>query len=129
MAAVGSRELGRQGEILFKAMKSHGHLDQLPSSKRCVVECLVWTSVLAALVSHEQKREIRREVAADRYMPPLRWAALVSRIATELLLLVADRARPTIDQRLWSHLAREAPDPKINRKNRAIGAVPVLAGG
>ena len=118
-----------QVELLFKAMKSHGHLDQLPSAKRCVVECLIWASVLAALVSRELYREIRKAVVADRHMPPLRWAALVSRCATELLLLVIQRAKPTADRLLWSHLLREAPDPNINRKNRAIAAVPVLAGG
>ena len=40
-----------QVEILFKALKTHGRLDQLPISKRAVVECLVGSSVLAALVS------------------------------------------------------------------------------
>jgi IS4 transposase len=118
-----------QVEILFKAMKSHGHLDQLPSTKRCVVECLVWASVLATLVSQALYREVRKAVDPSRHMPILRWATIVSRCATELLLHVAHRARPVTDQLLWRHLLREAPDPNINRKDRAIRTVPVLAGG
>ncbi len=118
-----------QVELLFKAMKSHGHLDQLPSSKKCVVECLVWASVLTTLVSQALYREVRKVVAARRYMPALRWAALVSRCATDFLLLVAKRARPATDQLLWTHLLREAPDPNISRKDRSIRVAPVLAGG
>jgi len=118
-----------QVEILFKAMKSHGHLDQLPSSKRCVVECLVWASVLATLVSQALYREVRKVVAARRHMPILRWATIVSRCATDLLLLVACRASPATDQLLWRQLLREAPDPNISRRDRAIRTVPVLAGG
>ncbi|MBM4320847.1 MAG: IS4 family transposase, partial [Deltaproteobacteria bacterium] len=61
-----------QIEILFKAMKHHGHLDHLPSSKQCVVECLIWASVLSMMVSRALFDEIRQAVPADRAMPQLR---------------------------------------------------------
>lgn len=118
-----------QVEILFKAMKSHGHLHQLPSSKQCVVECLIWASVLTALVSQTLYREVRRVVTANRYMPVLRWAALVSRCAIDFLLLVAGRGGLTTESLLWALLIREAPDPNISRKDRSISLVPVSAGG
>jgi len=63
-----------QVELLFKAMKSHGHLDQLPSGKKCVVECLVWASVLTLLASQALYRAIRQLIEPDRAMPLPRWA-------------------------------------------------------
>lgn len=118
-----------QVEILFKCLKSHGHLDQLPSSKKCVVECLVWAAVLATLVSQTLYREVRKGVSASRHMPILRWAALFSRFATELLILITSCGRGETDRLLWQQLIREAPDPNLNRRKRAFDLVPVPAGG
>jgi len=117
-----------QVELLFLAMKTHGHLDQLPSSKRCVVECLVWASVLEVLVSQELYKLVRKAVAQERFMPAVRWATLMSRVARELLDVVIGSGRSLADK-LWNHLVNEAPDPNINRKKRAFDKPPVLAGG
>ena len=108
-----------QVEIFFKAMKHHGHLDHLPSSKRCVVECLVWASVLSVIASQVLHRHIRRAISRSRHTPLLRWAALFSRVAEDLLrgILVPDRAA---DAALGALLARDAPDPNVNRLDRAM---------
>jgi len=115
-----------QVELLFMAMKTHGHLDQLPSGKRCVVECLVWASVLQVLVSQELYKLVRKAVAQDRFMPALRWATLMSRLARDLLD-IAIGSRRSLAAELWDHLVAEAPDPNIRRRKRAFDQVPALA--
>lgn len=116
-----------QVELLFKAMKSHGHLDHLPSTKRCVVECLVWASVLAAVASAALYKAVRHAVDAHRYLPPLRWAALFARFALPLLELVLHLSRAP--QALWALLLEEAVDPNRKRADRAFEHVPVLPSG
>jgi putative transposase len=117
-----SYSLRWQVELLFKSLKSHGHLDQLPSSKPCVVECLIWAAVLAAIVNATLYRLVRDEVEPRRQMPPLRFAALFSRLAIDVLDLVLAR-NPRHHNALWQQLLREAPDPNIHRKDRAIQRV------
>ena len=111
-----------QVELLFKAMKSHGHLDQLPSGKKCVVECLVWASVLALLASQAIYRLIRACLEPDRAMPLLRWAALFAGSAADLLRLIF-RPDPDEDRLTRRHLLHEAPDPNRNREDRALDPV------
>jgi len=108
-----------QVEILFKAMKSHGHLAQLPSTKKSVVDSLIWASVLATIASQALFRLIRMQVERKRFVPLLRWAALFSRIAGDLLrlLLAPD---PVVDDQLRHLLIREAPDPNLRRQDRAL---------
>ncbi len=108
-----------QVELLFKAMKSQGHLHQLPSRKKQVVECLVWASVLATVVSHAVHRLVRERSRAGRHLPLLRWAGLFARNAERVLRIVLGDRRD--DAPLLEHLLREAPDPNRNRKGRAVG--------
>ena len=115
--------LSWQVELLFKAMARHGHLKQLPSRKRSVVECLVWASVLAATASQALYRAVRQRVRADRHMPPLRWAALFGRNAADILGLLL-HPDPDAERDLVRHLAREAPDPNRNRRKRSLPQVP-----
>ncbi len=114
-----------QVEILFKAMRSHGHLGQLPSSKKAVVECLVWASVLSTLASQALYRMIRAKVRKLRHMPPLRWAALFARVAAEILDLIF-RPDARRGQLLLRRLIHDAPDPNRSRRHRAIPQVPQL---
>lgn len=108
-----------QAELLFKALKSHGRLEQLPSSNQAIVEAWVWASILATAASQALYRLIRAAVPTDRFLPPLRWAAVFCRTARELLYLVL---HPDTSQGclLLELLIREATDPNVNRKKRAI---------
>lgn len=111
-----------QVEILFKAMKSHGHLAQLPSGKKSVVDCLIWSSVLATVASQALAREIRAQVPRKRFVPMLRWAALFARVAEDLMRLVLT-PDPVVDDQLRRLLVREAPDPNLTRRDRALRRV------
>jgi IS4 transposase len=108
-----------QVELLFKALKTHGRLEQLPSSNQAIVEAWVWASVLAAAASQALYRLIRASVPQERFMPLLRWAAVFSRTVTDLLRLLLYPNTSEAD-RLMSLLVREAMDPNVNRKKRAI---------
>ncbi len=113
-----------QVEILFNAMKTHGNLENLPSEKAQVVECLVWASVLATVVSQVLFREVRKRVAADRYIPLLRWVAIFARVAADLLnLVIRGRVSSSL---LMQTLIKEAPDPIWNRKRRSLREVPLV---
>ena len=111
-----------QVEILFKAMKSHGHLAQLPSTKKEAVDSLIWASILSTLASQTLLRLIRKRVRRGRFVPLLRWEALYSRVAEDLLRLVLE-PDPVSDEQLHQLLLREAPDPNLRRKDRAHGRV------
>lgn len=108
-----------QVEVLFKSLKHHCHLDHLPSGKPHIVQCLIWASILCAIASHRLMDAVRRRVAADRIIPLLRWTALFSRLAGDMLqlLLNGDDALAT---RLLSTLVHEAPDPNRNRNDRIL---------
>jgi putative transposase len=112
-----------QVELLFKSWKSYGRLDHLHTANPIVVECLVWASLLTALASHALHHTVRSAVAKDRHLPLLRWAALFSRVALELLQLFF-RRDPARERNLWQLLCREAPDPNRLRK-RAFQQAPV----
>lgn len=118
-----------QIELLFKALKTHGRLDQLPSGKRAVVECLVWSSVLAALVSQRLYLLVRQAVAPDRFVPRLRWAGLAGSVAADLLDLLTSRNVGERAAELWAHLVREAADPNVTRRKRAFDMVPCVVPG
>ena len=109
-----------QVEILFKAMKQHGHLDHLPSGKKAVVDCLIWASVLALIVSQALFRLVRQAVPKARYVPLLRWATLFGRVAEDLLRLVLGKDGRAQDLGLWKLLLREAPDPNLCRPSRGL---------
>ena len=108
-----------QVELLFKAMKSHGHLDHLPSSKQHIVECLIWASVLSLILSRALFLLIRRALPADRFVPMLRWAAIFGQFAYDLLRLLLQPDAGLADT-LLQVLLRQAPDPNRNRRDRAL---------
>ncbi len=108
-----------QVELLFKALKTHGRLEQLPSSNQAIVEAWIWASVLAAAASQALYWLIRAAVPAGRFVPMLRWAAVFSRAAQELLRLLL---HPNVSEayQLMGLLIQEAVDPNVNRKKRAL---------
>lgn len=108
-----------QVELLFKALKTHGRLEQLPSSNQAIVEAWVWASVLTAVASQALYRLIRSAVPQERFVPLLRWAAVFCRTVENLLRLLL---HPDVSEgyRLMDLLIKEAMDPNVNRKKRAI---------
>ncbi len=108
-----------QVELLFKALKTHGRLAQLPSSNQAIVEAWLWASVLAAAASQTLYQLIRAAIPPDRFVPMLRWAAVFSRTTEDLLRLLF---HPNISEarRLMALLMQQAMDPNVNRKHRSI---------
>ena len=111
-----------QVELLFKAMKSHGHLAQLPSAKIGAVDSLIWASILATLANPALFRLIRKQVGVRGFVPLLRWSALYSQIAEDLLRLVLS-PNSAEDANLHRLLPREAPDPNIRLPDRSLDRV------
>jgi IS4 transposase len=112
-----------QVELFWKSMKSHGHLEELPGYKKAVVECLIWASVLSVLTSHALWRLVRQFTPPDRHLPLLRWAALFTRIAADLLELLCSSDLDLAD-RLFRLLLHDAPDPNVHRRRAHAHAHP-----
>lgn len=107
-----------QIELLFKELKSHYRLEDMPSSKRVVVEGLLHVAILTLLVSRRLLALVRARLAqlADR-IPDQRWAAVFAAYAGDLLVLVT---RPPRDVAAHAHqlqraIFHEAVDPNRNR--------------
>ncbi len=107
-----------QIELLFKELKHNYRIDQMPSSKRHVVEALLYAAILTLIVSRRLLALVRRALSdlADR-IPVQRWAALLEAISTELLLIVTrpPRELKSLLQRVSATLLHEAVDPNANR--------------
>lgn len=114
-----------QIELLFKELKSHFRLEDMPSSKRAVVEVLLYSALLTLVVSRRLLAAVRDALrnAADR-IPPLRWAAVLATVASDLLLIVTQPASATehLRRHVLQVLLHEAPDPNKKRHD-LLGAV------
>ena len=113
-----------QVELFFKMLRSHMHLGDFPSRKKHIVEVLLWSSVLLALVSGRLLREIRQFVGCSRYIPLLRWGRVFAGRARHILAQIA-RPDERRCQELFDLLIHEAPDPNRRRSFRAIEEIPV----
>ncbi|MCZ7600578.1 MAG: IS4 family transposase [Gammaproteobacteria bacterium] len=105
-----------QIELLFKELRSHYRLGELPSSRRVIVEGLIYTAILTLIVSRVLLAALRAELPPGRWIPHLRWAALFEAVAPEILrqLMKHLGLRPREDS-LWSLLLHEAADPNLGR--------------
>ncbi len=107
-----------QVELLFKELKRHYRIDQMPSRKREIVEALLYASILTLIVSRRLLALVRKALAglADR-LPTQRWAALLESTSTELLLIVTrpPRELKTLLQRVSATFLHEAVDPNVGR--------------
>lgn len=113
-----------QVELVFKALKSAFSIDEVPSHKQEVVEVLIWSSLLAALLSQNLHRYLRDLVPPDRHLPPLRWAKVFARNARDIFDVLIDN-HPHLARRLLRTLLRDAPDPNRSRDDRSILQVPI----
>ena len=113
-----------QVELLFKELKGHYRLDQMPSAKRHVVEALLFAAILTLVASHALLDAVRRRLPPGRSIPSLRWGAVFDSFAPGLLDLVlaavAVRRRP-VDP--WLLLLSQAADPNLARPSALAGRV------
>lgn len=104
-------------ELLFKELKSHYRLDEIPSTKRHIVESLIYVAVLTLTVSRFLLLALRKRArAAPARTPERRWAATFQAIAVQLLSFLLN---PNTPRRQWAKLEaflrHEFIDPNINR--------------
>ena len=108
-----------QIELIFKELKSHYRLDELPTSKAHIVETLLLGAVITLLVSRRLLQAVRERLRRTPYkMPEQRWAAVFAAAAPAILdiLLLPPRVSKVIARRLESMLLHEAPDPNRTRR-------------
>ena len=108
-----------QIELIFKELKSHHRLDELPTSKAQIVKTLLLGAVITLLVSRRLLQAVRERLRRTPYkMPEQRWAALFAAAAPAILdiLLLPPRVSKVIARRLESMLLHEAPDPSRTRQ-------------
>jgi IS4 transposase len=107
-----------QIELLFKELKRHYRIDQMPSSRREIVEALVYAAILTLIVSRRLLALIRRALPglAER-LPSQRWAAVLESVSAELLLIVTrpPRELKQLLERIRATLLHEAVDPNAHR--------------
>ena len=107
-------------EMAFKQLKSHYRLDQMPSSKRHIVEALLYASLITMMASRVLLDHVRsrlRAEMADR-LPEDRWAAIFAAAAPDFLALVVRTAAhaAVVAHFLEAMLLREAVDPNRARQ-------------
>ena len=85
--------------LIFKELRSHYRMDQIPSANPETVKCLIWIAILALMCSRRILRLIRNANPenADRYTH-LRWAKVFTeqadRLLTEVLECVGLKLEP-----------------------------------
>ena len=106
-------------ELLFKEMKQHYRLEDMPSRKRVVVETLLYATILTLVASRRLLAAVRDRLAAEfserlRYR---RWATVLESASQELLTVVTGRyenVRP-LEAKVTRYLLHEAVDPNRSR--------------
>ena len=105
-----------QVELLFKELKSHYRLGELPSSRKEIVEGLIYTAILTLIASRVLLAALRAALPRDRWIPELRWAALFTAFAPEILRqLMIHLGQHPRDKGLWQLLLYEGTDPNTGR--------------
>ena len=108
-----------QIELIFKELKSHYRLQELPTRKAHIVEILLLGAVITLLLSRRLLRAVQERLRHTSYkMPEQRWAAIFAAAAPTILDIVVlpPRVSNVIARRLESMLLNEAPDPNRSRK-------------
>ena len=107
-----------QVEIVFKELKSHYRLDELPTRKATVVEALLLASIITLLVSRRLLDAFRRRLKRFPHrVPEGRWAALFAATASTILdlMFLPVRTSRAVARRLEPMLLHEAIDPNSSR--------------
>ena len=107
-----------QVEHIFKGLKSHYRLAQLPTRKGRIVEALILSAIITLLLSRELLDTVRRRLRRQRHrVPEARWASLFAAVASSILDLLTLPARTAraLARRLEPMLLHEAIDPNRGR--------------
>jgi len=107
-----------QVELLFKELKRHYRLEDMPSAKRPIVEALLYAAILTLIVSRRLLALVRAALGPrGERVPNQRWAAVLESVAQELLLIVLLPPRQTrqLLHRVTLTLLHEAVDPNKAR--------------
>ena len=105
-------------ELLFKELKSHYRLEDMPSSKREVVEALLYAAMITLLCSRKLLALLRQKQPkdADRFRTQ-RAAAVFASVADNLLWLLVrpPRDHGGLETELSRFLLFEGRDPHLDR--------------
>lgn len=105
-------------ELLFKELKRHYRLEDMPSAKRPVVEALLYAAILTLIVSRRLQALVRHTLGTlGERVPNQRWAAVLESVAQELLVIMVRPPRETAPllARVQRTLLHEAVDPNRSR--------------
>lgn len=104
-------------ELLFKELKSSYRMHDLPSTKRHIVEALVYLSILTLVTSRSLLAELRRATGLPpSRTPERRWATVFKTYAqTHLVRLLCSKNGRSIWKSLVPLLKHEATDPNRSR--------------
>jgi putative transposase len=106
-------------ELFFRELKSRYRTEQMPSSKREVVEALLYAVLLTVAVSRALLERVRRKLGElARRVPTERWATLFAQVAGDLLRLVLGRSAEVrgLCRSVERFLLHEAVDPNVSRR-------------
>lgn len=111
-------------ELLFRELKSHYRIDQMPSANKHITETLIFAALLSLVLSRKLYRSVTTRYRLDPQRLPFdRWAMLLAQVAHQLLTIaLGRRSRPHHHARLERFLSSEAIDP-----NRARIPLPARA--
>jgi IS4 transposase len=107
-------------ELVFKELKSHYRINDIPSQQRHIVETLVYAAILTLVVNRALLFALRAKSRAgpDR-TPERRWVSVFQTAVTTILALLTSRKRWS---RLWddveNFLLHEFIDPNCHRDLR-----------
>lgn len=107
-----------QVELLFKEIKSHYRLEDLPSRKPHIVEALLYATLVTLVVSRRLLRAVRQALGGRPHaVPEVRWAAIFATVSSTVLDLLLAPARLARDlaRRTEAMLLHEAVDPNLSR--------------
>jgi len=107
-----------QIELLFKELKRHYHLEEMPSAKRQIVEALLHAAIITLAVSRTLLQAVRQRLGAlAERTPTLRWGAVLASVASDLLAIVLGSPNTVraLAARISTTILHEAVDPNASR--------------
>lgn len=105
-------------ELFFRELKSRYRAEDMPSSKRYVVEALLYAALITLVVSRALLAALRKKLGQlGARVPDERWAALFAEMAREILKVVLRRSADALAlaRDLDRALLHEAVDPNVRR--------------